>query len=291
MKRIELAFQSLQGVAIGDAFGDSFFAETNTVLEHIYQRTIPETQWEFTDDTVMSIAVFEQLEKYGKINQEELVQSFFYNHELDPNRGYGATVRRVLREIGEGGYWKEISQSVFEGMGSMGNGAAMRANSIGAYFYDDLEIVKKLAKESAEVTHTNIEAITGAMAVALATALSTQIQHNNLEITPTEFIEKIVQELPDTDTTSKINKALSIPSSYNIETIRTILGDGTKMLAQDTVPFSIWCAAHHLDNYEEALWKAVSILGDRDTICAIVGGIVMMSTKKDNIPQNWMNSV
>jgi ADP-ribosylglycohydrolase len=66
---------------------------------------------------------------------------------------------------------------------------------------------------------------------------------------------------------------------------------GTKMTAQDTVPFVIWCAAHHLDDFESGLWKAVSILGDRDTICAMVGGILIMSSINNSVPLSWLNSV
>jgi ADP-ribosylglycohydrolase len=63
------------------------------------------------------------------------------------------------------------------------------------------------------------------------------------------------------------------------------------MTSQDTVPFAIWCAAHNLENFENGLWKAVSILGDRDTICAMVGGMIIMSSKEENIPRIWTNSV
>jgi ADP-ribosylglycohydrolase len=63
------------------------------------------------------------------------------------------------------------------------------------------------------------------------------------------------------------------------------------MMAQDTVPFAIWCAAHNLGNFQNALWKAVSILGDRDTICAIVGGIVMVSSDENEIPAEWIEKV
>jgi ADP-ribosylglycohydrolase len=42
----------------------------------------------------------------------------------------------------------------------------------------------------------------------------------------------------------------------------------------DTVPYAIWCAARHLDDLVEALWATVSVGGDIDTTCAIVGGIV-----------------
>lgn len=46
-----------------------------------------------------------------------------------------------------------------------------------------------------------------------------------------------------------------------------MLGNGEKLISQDTVHFTIWCAANYADSFEEALWRAVSALGDRDTIC------------------------
>lgn len=290
-QRIKLAKKSLKGISIGDAFGESFFGERNTIRKCIYEQVMPPTTWDFTDDTIMSIAIYEQLEKYETINQNDLVEQFSINHKLDPNRGYGATARRILRAIEEGANWKKISKEVFDGMGSMGNGASMRVSPIGAYFHDDLEKVKELAKKSAEVTHSNIEGITGAIAVSIATAITTKNYLYNQKIEPNEYIELIVKELPETDLKAKINKSRSIPYRYHIETVKSILGNGVKILAQDTVPFSIWCAAHNQNNFESALWKAISILGDRDTICAIVGGITIMGTQEKRIPKKWLDSV
>lgn len=290
-QRIKLAHQSLTGTAIGDAFGESFFGERTIILQHIQNRTLPPTSWEFTDDTVMTIAVFEQLEKYGKIDQDELAQQFAQNHDRDVNRGYGATARRILRNISEGSHWEKEAKSVFEDMGSMGNGASMRVCPIGAYYFDDLQKVKDLAIQSAEITHTNIEGITGAIAVAVAAAIATQSKLEKQDLAPLEFIEKVWVELPDSDTKAKINKSIRLPYSYNIDTISSVLGNGTKIMAQDTVPFAIWCAAHNLFSFKEALWKAVSILGDRDTICAIVGGITIMSSTEPSVPQEWGRAV
>jgi len=288
-QRIEQAKKSLKGVSIGDAFGESFLGKQDEILRYIQARKVPETTWEFTDDTVMAIAVYEQLEKKGAIIEGELARAFVENHDKDVNRGYGATARRILREIGEGGDWKTISKGVFEGMGSMGNGAAMRVSPIGAYYFDDVKKVKTLAAQSAEITHTNIEGITGAIAVAVATAIATHIKISRQNIHPEKFIEQVISELPDSDTKSKIKKSLSIPYNYDIKTVKSILGNGSKMIAQDTVLFCIWCAAHNLNDFEMALWKAVSILGDRDTICAIVGGITIMSTEE--IPNAWVSAV
>jgi ADP-ribosylglycohydrolase len=290
-QRLKLAFLALRGTSIGDAFGESFFVRTEQAIECIRNRKIPKTTWEFTDDTVMTIAVFNQLNRYKTIVQDELATEFSKYHDLDPNRGYGATARRILRGIGEGRSWERLSNSVFEGMGSMGNGAAMRVTPIGAYYFDDIEKVKELAEKSAVITHSNIEGVTGAIAVAVGAAIATKIGFENQTICATEFIERVLEELPVSDTRSKISKSLSLPYSYDIETIRFALGDGSKILAQDTVPFSLWCVAHNLSSYEDAIWKAISILGDRDTICAIVGGISALFSPEASIPIEWAEKV
>ena len=66
-----------------------------------------------------------------------------------------------------------------------------------------------------------------------------------------------------------------------------MLGSGDGATAQDTVPFVLWCAGECLDDYEEALWLTVSGLGDRDTTCAMVGGIVALSAGEGSIPVGW----
>lgn len=285
------AYKSISHLSIGDAFGESFFGPTDTIKQAIRQRSIPTTSWEFTDDTIMSIAVYLNLRSYDRISPEALATAFANNYNLDPRRGYGATAGSMLRNPDFPANWKKMSSEIFEGMGSMGNGAAMRSAPIGAFFYNDLSTVKENARLASIVTHSNEEAIAGAQAVAVATALATRVGKGEVEYSPEQFIDSVVAELGDTDTRAKVKKSLSVPSSYSIETVRTILGDGTRMLSQDTVPFAIWCAAHHLHNFEEALWKAVSILGDRDTICAIVAGIVSMSAAPKTVPILWQNSV
>lgn len=66
------------------------------------------------------------------------------------------------------------------------------------------------------------------------------------------------------------------------------LGSGSRILSEDTVPFALWCVAQHPTNYEAALWLTVSGLGDRDTICAIVGGIVALISGPSSIPPSWL---
>ena len=53
-----------------------------------------------------------------------------------------------------------------------------------------------------------------------------------------------------------------------------MLGNGTALSAQDTVPYVLWCAAEQLYSHGHALWLTARGFGDVDTTCAMVGGIV-----------------
>jgi len=289
---IEYAKKSLLGLSIGDAFGDSFFGDYDIINDCIDNRIVPSTtKWEYTDDTVMAIAVLNNLTANVRINQDMLAKQFASNYRKDINRGYGGTAHKILREIGEGQHWREVSASVFDGQGSMGNGAAMRAAPLGAYFYDDLNMLKSEVAKSAEVTHYNHEASVGAMAIAYAASLALNLRLGDTHISAVDFIKKVYDQLEDSDTKAKIGKAMHIPVTYRIDTVVSILGNGVKLVSQDTVPIAIWCAAHHLDNFEDALWRAVSALGDRDTICAMVGSIVILNAPENTVPQVWLDSV
>ena len=54
----------------------------------------------------------------------------------------------------------------------MGNGGAMRAAPLGAYFADDLVLCADAARNSALVTHTHPEGVAGTIAVAMAAAMA-----------------------------------------------------------------------------------------------------------------------
>lgn len=288
-ERLYAAKQALNGIAIGDCFGQTYFLEPATAAARIENRDILKEPWHFTDDTVMGIGVYRILENYEGINQEKLAAIFGRNYALDWHRGYGGTAHSILRALSEGENWKEVAPKAFDGMGSMGNGAAMRAAPIGAYFADDFEKVIQHAKASAEVTHSHLEGITGAVAAALGTAFLINKKSGSYFGEGAEFLLDIAKLLPESDTKSKIRLAATIKKSSTIEFVVSVLGNGSTVTAQDTVPFCLWCAAYFYQSLEEALWKAVSALGDRDTICAIVGG--MVAGYDNSVPSSWMNYI
>ena len=164
----------------------------------------------------------------------------------------------------------------------------MRVAPLGAYFADDLAKLTEQAERSAAITHSHPEGIVGAVAVALAAGLASR--HKGAPISPREFLQKICDRTPESEVRHGIVEALALPSHTPVESVVAVLGNGEKVSAQDTVPFALWAAASHPQNYADALWTTVSGLGDRDTTCAIVGGIVALSAGTDSIPPSWIQS-
>ena len=284
--RVRYAKRALDGIALGDCFGQTFFVPDKIARQRIKDREILNEPWFFTDDTVMAIGIYRILEKYGKIDQDKLARVFAENYALDWHRGYGGTAHSILHSIGEGKDWREVAAEAFDGMGSMGNGGAMRVAPIGAYFADDMDKVLYYARASAEVTHAHIEGIAGAMAIAAASALFLNKRLGYYFGEGDTFLHDIADKLPESDTKYKILSAISIKKENSIDFVVSVLGNGMMLTAQDTVPFCLWCAVYYYTSMEEALWTAVSALGDRDTICAIVGG--MVSLYVDELPQKWL---
>lgn len=65
------------------------------------------------------------------------------------------------------------------------------------------------------------------------------------------------------------------------------------MIASDTIPFAVWCAATHLADYAGALTACVFVGGDIHTTCAMAGGIIVGAVGAvglDGIPADWRAS-
>ncbi len=92
---------------------------------------------------------------------------------------------------------------------------------------------------------------------------------------------------PPGETRDAIEKAAALDADTQVDDVVHLVGNGMRILAQDTVPFALWCACHHLEDYADALWTAVSRFGDCDTLCAIVGGIVVMHDGERGVPEQW----
>ena len=288
-QRMQRALLSLNGLSVGDGFGECFFTATDIIERRLEQRDPPPPPWIVTDDTTMALSIVRCLKRYGHIEQDMLAAAFAQEFVREPNRGYGGMARQILSAISEGISWKAVARRAFDGQGSCGNGGAMRSAPIGAYFADDYDRVIYEAKASAEITHAHPDGKTGAVAVALATAWMCR-QGEKAEKANYALIEFVLEHLPQTDTFHRLKKALDVGFELSPRTAASLLGNGSGVISSDTVPFCLWCAARHADSYTDALWTTVAGLGDRDTTCAIVGGIVAPSAGREAIPADWLKA-
>jgi ADP-ribosylglycohydrolase len=273
-----VALLSLEGLALGDAFGEMFFQPQ--AAGWLKERQLPPERWYWTDDTHMALSILENLAQHGRIEQDALAQAFAARFREEPWRGYAGGAVRLLRAVDGGQDWREVAPAIFPG-GSYGNGGAMRAAPIGGFFAGDPERAAVEARRSAVVTHAHPEGQAGAMAVAAAAAIAATSDRPAGKA----FLAAVLPYVAPTEVREGIEQAREI-AAMDLATAVTALGTGMAVSAQGTVPYCLWQAAHHLNNFEEALWRTAAGYGDVDTTCAIVGGIVALSAGK--LPAEWL---
>jgi ADP-ribosylglycohydrolase len=286
--RLVRARASLEGLSVADALGNRFFGEPERVERLIALRALPAAPWRYSDDTEMALSIVTVLARHGEIDPHALAGSFAARY--DPTRGYGPAMHDLLAQYRAGVSWRLAAPRLFGGQGSWGNGAAMRAGPLGAYFADDPDRVPEQAGRSAVVTHTHPEAAAGAIAVALAAAWAARLGAAGKRPTIPDFLDRVQAGVPHSDVRAGLRRARGLRPDAPVAEAVALLGNGRDISAPDTVPFALYCAARYLDDYEEALWYALSGLGDRDTTGAIAGSVVAAYTGAEGIPAEWRAS-
>ncbi len=195
---------------------------------------------EYTDDTIMTIAVADWILNDKKLTKKGLVARMQQWGRKYPNPmgAYGGMFSQWLSSNNPKPY------------NSWGNGAAMRVAAVG-FAFSSLEETLKVAKKSAEVTHNHPEGIKGAQATAAAIFMART-----------------------GSTKEEIRRYISENFGYNMnrtcDDIRpTYSFDGS---CQGTVPESIIAFLNSKD-YEDAIRLCISLGGDADTMGAITGAI------------------
>ena len=198
----------------------------------------------FTDDSVMTVAVADALMTVGKPFDEKLLTGtlIYKMHEygrLYPNAGYG------------GRFFDWLYEERVEPYNSFGNGSAMRVSPC-AWCADTLEECLRLAEISAAVTHNHPEGIKGAKATAAAIFLAREGKDK-------ESIRRYVEENFYPDAFKKTLDEIRPTYKFN-ET------------CQQTVPQALE-AFYESTSFEDAIRCAVSVGGDTDTLACITGGV------------------
>ncbi len=239
------------GAILGDIIGSPYeFDRGNKSKEfELFGR-----ENEFTDDTVMTVAVAEALLKAGKEGTEDQIRACVTRSMLDwgrkyPDSGYGVRFCAWLETEDPKPYY------------SFGNGSAMRVSAAG-WLYDTMEQTREAAKATAEVTHNHPEGIKGAESVAAVIFLARNGAGKE------KIRDYVVREFGyDLSRTCEEIR----PFYHHVES------------CQETVPEAMTAFLEGTD-FEDVIRTAVSLGGDCDTLTAIAGS---MAEAFYGIPE-WM---
>jgi ADP-ribosylglycohydrolase len=231
----------------------------------------------------MAIAIVDVLRRHEGIDEDRLADAFAGRFSADPFRGYGPGAIQILEQISGGKHWWDAARAAFGGLGSMGNGSAMRVGPLGAYFADDAKRLVKEAVCSAVVTHAHPDGQAGAIAVAAAAGWAVRGGG-----AAADLFDVVLAATPSGPTRDGIELVAGLPLDSDPLSVVLEVGAGLNTVCADTVPYCVWVFARHLGDYSETLWTTVSVPGDRDTTCAIVGGLAGALVGHEGIPDEWL---
>ena len=230
----------MYGAVFGDIVGSvyEFDRGEKTKLFRLFTE-----ESDYTDDTVMTLAVAEALIEAGPKADTDKISSECakWMRELGnryTGRGYGGRFAQWLSDPTMGPY------------NSFGNGSAMRVSSIG-WLFDTMEETIRMAELSASVTHNHPEGIKGAIAIAAAIFMARNKASK-------EEIRAEIEKITGYDLSTSYE-------DYQRQRIRSAI-------CQDTVPEAI-AAFLEAESFEDTIRKAIVLGGDTDTLAAMAGSI------------------
>lgn len=193
----------------------------------------------YTDDTVLTCAILDAILN-GNCDYEKYLREYGLK-ELELGKDNFNRAR-----FGKGFIKWLNGDSIGD---SFGNGAAMRISPVGFLFNDFNDVMNETFKAT-NPSHNNIEARTGAVAVATSIYL---LRNGKGKDEVIDYIKEDIYDLNfDLEDLQRNNKF----SSYT----------------DPSVPIALYVFSQS-NNFEDAIRKAISVGGDSDTIAAIVGGL------------------
>ena len=227
---------------------------------------------QFTDDTVMTLAVFYAFYKFKNRTEGKYKLGWYYTHVAPTEENMlkdliCESMQYWGRRFPYAGYGSNFNSWLYSETpipyNSFGNVSAMRVSSVG-WMFGDLETTRKMARISAEVTHNHPEGIKGAETVASAIFLARN-----------GYSKEYIREYITNEFGYDLNRTCDEirPDYRHVES------------CQETVPEAI-IAFLEGKSFIDVIRTAVSLGGDCDTLTAIAGSIAEAFYGVSNNMQN-----
>lgn len=276
------------GIAVGDALGLPYEGLKKQKIRSVKNYALLFGKGMVSDDTEHTCMMAQAL-IVSNGDEKMFLEAFSWRLRwwlLTLPAGIGlATLKAIIK------LWLGFAP-LYSGVFSAGNGVAMRIHLIGICYRHDLEKLVSLVKLSTRVTHTDPKAEYGALAIAIATYLSSQ----NTIILPQYYYQVLESILPPqaAEFLQLIKLACESAQKNEAGTIFAVdlgLDKGVSGYIYHTVPVVVQVWLRCQQDYSTAVIEIIKLGGDTDTTAAILGGIIGARVGKESIPQKWLDNL
>ena len=282
---------TLVGAAVGDALGAPFEGAISVDPKEVQGVAENAGVLRYTHDTHMTLGMAQSLMVKGRFDGADMASIFVDNFTREPWRGYGPGTFEVLSLIARGARWDEAAQTLFEGSGSFGNGAAMWVAPTALLGFNDMGRIAGLARRTAAITHTHELGIEGAVLQACAVAQALHFSAGD-DIDSGTFLEGLDAQVRTDVFRQKLGHVRSILAHTDLGIRDEVVGRlGNGVASYESVPTAIYSFLRHHQSFEDVVIYAVSLGGDTDTIASMAGALAGAYLGLERIPSAWRDGV
>lgn len=241
----------------------------------------------WSDDTSMTMCLIESLAKgYSLTDLANKFCAFYYDSYWTPNNevfDIGNTTIEAIKKIKTG---IEPAKCGGQSESDNGNGSLMRVLPLAFY------LKNKEAKEKITIIE-DVSSLTHAHAISKFACIF--------------YVEYAINLLNKYDKKKSYVNTLDFINKYCLENYKSILNKFNRIMdaevftleenkikssgyVVDSLEASLWSFLHG-DNYSEAVFAAINLGGDTDTIAAIAGGLAGIYYGIETINENWIQSI
>jgi len=292
---------ALLGCAVGDALGAPY--------EGYWARDIPGQEMllggfgdfdgyplgQYTDDTQLTLATAKAVVAERSISPAAIAREIGELWRHATVIGPGGACMEAGDKYLRSGDWRTCGAPP----GRAGNGTAMRTVFLGLFFRNNPQQLAKVVSDVCRVTHLDPRSVAGGVAVAqLAHSLATQPEapysqhlvsiHDAMASIHIEFA-KAVLELHGLIGTERDEVASRLAWSNDAE-----LPLDQPIITPFIIPTvlaSIWSVLTYPASWGDAVYHAIALGGDVDTLGAIVGALIGVKLGADAIPAHLVRTV
>lgn len=286
---------AIAGFAIGDALGMPAEFLSREQIGRYYGKPIVDfigahpghandslPPGSYTDNTQTMLAIAECLiecKRMDPAKQADSLLSWYLN--TVPHRAPSTSNIQACKHLSMGRPWNK------SGVYSSGNAAAMRMTPIGIFFHQSPETLTRAALDNCIITHTEPRALAASLSVAYLTARLLQSDEHCWPADQVLETADCIAHL-DEDFAAVLRWTTQITHLPPKEALFEI---GTSSDAIETVPAAIYCFLKHPGDFSGAVLAAVNAGEAADSIGALAGSFIGITSGFSAIDQKWLESV